>query len=74
MKTIDERIEALEKLLFWADGVHGTSITRGLTETGQIWTIGFGAMYAPKMFYTATSIEEALSLAEKDLNKNGSLR
>jgi ethanolamine utilization protein EutQ (cupin superfamily) len=67
MKSIDERIVEIEKLFPYADGIHGTTITRILTQDrGQIWSIGFGAMYQPKRFFEGLTIEEALYNAEKE--------
>jgi hypothetical protein len=69
MKSIDERIVKIEKLFPYADGIHGTTITRILTQDrGQIWSIGFGAMHQPKRFFEGLTIEEALYNAEKEFN------
>ena len=63
-KTIQERIEVLEQ--FFSPTCPGTIIQRSLklNASGTDWTIGFGTMGAPKRYFTASLLEDAVRAAE----------
>ena len=64
MKTIDERIQAIEDKLY-NGRVPGTTITRTLDKDGYRWSISIGLLEKPKdHFYGFKSIEEAISHVE----------
>lgn len=64
--SIDERIQHLEnKFKMYPGQVSGTILTRVLTPTQLMWSLGLGGMSQPKTFFEAPTIEECLHLAEQ---------
>ena len=64
--NIEERISRLESKIY-NPTIPGTSIARIITDDGMGWTLGLGPMSQPKMWFNGKSIEECISLAEKEL-------
>jgi len=68
MKTIDQRIAALEKKCGFVKGrVPGTQITRVITPQQVEWTLSLGLMQDRKRFFTNPTIEACIKSAEKEL-------
>ena len=69
MKTIDERINKLEKKLGYVKGrVPGTQLLRTLHPVdGVEWTLSLGLAQDRKKLFVAPTIEECVKRAEKEL-------
>jgi hypothetical protein len=62
--TVDERIAEIEKH-YHPGAVPGTMLSRVMGSKGVVeWSLGIGALQAPKLFYTGATVDEVLTKAE----------
>jgi hypothetical protein len=64
-KTIDERIREIENK---GTSISGTTISRYMDEKGNLgWCLAVGDMAQPKKFYYGKTIDDVVTIAEKEL-------
>jgi hypothetical protein len=73
MKTVEERLEAIETAALQQGlcppNLLGTSLMRVycINEKRQRWTLGIGALSGPKKWFTADTVDTVLRFAEQFL-------